>query len=211
MAFSTDRDMLVLEPNLFRDVTFAGQRVAEGSDGVLSSGVLRSATSDFVSAGIDTGHFVVVEGVAFEVIERIDATSLSVSRLRASVDDPAIPPGDGSSLSFSITTFSPQIELMHQQLMQLLEGETDLDAVALIDAILNPDEFARVESLGAMHLVMAGASSLIGDRGMLWMKATMYRERFVASRARLRVFLDIDGDNVIDQTIWFNTVQLRRA
>lgn len=211
MAFSTDRDMLVLEPNLFRDVTFAGQRVTEGSDGILVNGVLRSAASDFELAGVDTGHVVVVENAAYEVVAQIDATTLAISRLRSRTDDAPIPPNDGTDLTFSITTFGPQIEIVHQQMMQLLEFETGLDEVALIDAVLNDEEVAQVESLGAMHMVMSGASSLIGDRGMLWMKATMYRERFVASRARLRVLLDIDGDDVADRVVWFNMIQLSRA
>lgn len=210
MSFATDKDLLVLEPNLFRDLTYLGQTLAGGTDGALAGTQLTSASSNFGAVGVTGGHVVVVNGMALEVIARVSGTVLEVSKLRPLEDGPVIPPGPVTGAMFTVTSFGPQIAHVHAELMAALgigvSGSEHSEA-----QIVNGREMARLEGLGALAVVFMGAAALVGEAGLLWTKAQSYRDRYHALRRRGRALLDTDGDGLADVTLHMNVAQMTRG
>ncbi len=206
--FATDRDLLVLEPRLFFDVAWTTQTLLNTSGAEIdASGTALSAPgAGFDSLGIGTGHVALVAGVPVEVVERTGADDLVVSRLRPSAQAPAIPASPGAGLQVSIATFAPQIGLVHAQLVRMLGVEPGDES-----RITNQSDLALAEALGALHLVFAGASVLIGERSREWTKAEMYRRRFDAERRRVVAQLDLDDDGAPDATRRPSAMQFLRA
>lgn len=212
--FAADRDLLVLEPNLFRDVSWLGQRLFTGTCNV-SGTTLTVSGVDLAALGVEAGHVVVVDGASFEVVARVNSTTLTVSRPRAMLDGPAIAPIAGTGRALTITTFAPQLGIVHRQVLAML-GLLDVASGSQPDAfteamVVNPRELRLLEALGVLHLVFAALGGAAGksdapESG----RAEMYRRRFAAERARVVARLDTDGDGVADVTRRPSTVLLVR-
>ncbi|MBL1217001.1 MAG: hypothetical protein D8M59_05835 [Planctomycetes bacterium] len=217
MAFATDRDLLVPEPNLFRDMSFASQILAIGSDGTIGGTTFTSFTSNFTNVGIDAGHVIVVGGVALEVVSRLSATQLVVSRLRPDGNNGSLlPPTSGNNLTFQVCSYAPQIESVHA----LIQNACELHAVGSSgvssssypeDQVVNPDEIVRVEVMGALYLAFAAAGSLTGaSNAELAQRAELYRQRYDAARSAARVLIDTNGDGEAEIVRTMNTVKFFR-
>jgi len=208
--FASDRDLLVLEPGVFREVLWLGQRLVRGAGSV--SGTTLTMTSQdegFDAAGVDAGHVVVIDGVALEVISRTSASVLEVSRLRESVT--AAPIGGGSIVNrvVEVSTFVPQLALVHAQAIRMLGLDSPGGSGVGEESVTNGGDLTLVEALGALHLVYASASAA-GAPGLA-PKAAMYRERFSTERQRAGARIDLDGDGVADATRRMNVVRFTRA
>lgn len=215
MSFANDALLLTLEPALFRDVVWASQRLVLGS-GSCSGTALTMASQDvlFDAAGVDGGNVVLVEGTAYEVISRVSSTVLTISRLRSSGDDALIPVSGATGVEISVPTFSPQIAMVHRQVLRMIGIEPDVpeqDGSIGASAIVNPEALARVEALGALHLVYAGASSALGPEAPLARKAEFYRHRFADERQRAVAMIDTDGDGQPDAVRRLNILALMRG
>lgn len=199
--FAKDRDLLALEPNLFRDVVWIGQRLTSGLAGV-SGTTLTCAAPDvaFTSAGIAPGHVAVVAGAGYEVLEVLGATQMTVSRARAAEGDPAIPLPAMTSQPMWVVTFTPQIAQVHAQLLRMLGVDPQAGAGPGEGNIVNPRALAMAEALGTLRLVYAAASMPGGPLSPLGARAEEYRRRFAAERERVAVEMDLDGDGVADAT-----------
>ncbi len=210
--FVTDRDLLVLEPGVFRDVVWLGQRLVRGVGSV--SGTTLTMTSQdtgFDDAGVGAGSVVVIDGVALEVLSRTSGSELEVSRLRESVSGAGVGAGSIVNKVVDVSTFGAQAALVHAQVLRMLGLEASgsaLDAPGE-DDVVNPQDFSLVEALGTLHVVYASASA--AGAGDLAGKAAMYRERFAAERQRVDARIDLDGDGVADATRRMNVVQFARA
>jgi hypothetical protein len=141
---------------------------------------------------------VVLGGVPLEVTAVTSGTGLEVSRLRASVDDAVLPPGDGSGVSFTLVSFAPQLAIVHRQLLGML-GLDRPDGPGE-EVVVDASTLAHAEALGALHLVYAAASALSGPSSALGARAAMYADMFSRARQTLAVGLDLDGDGVVDAT-----------
>jgi len=198
-VFAQDRDLLIHEPNMHREVSWLGQRLVSGSANI--SGTTLTATSasaDFDDAGVGAGSVVVVDGVALEVVSRIDADELEVSVVRGSVEDGAIGPGDATGCPFEVFSFAPQRSIVHGQVLRMLgieEGESPGEA-----DITNPEAFTRFEAFGALHLIWSSASASSGPDSPRGMLAEEYRRRFERERQRVAARIDLDGDGEPDAT-----------
>lgn len=211
MAFALDRDLLVLEPLLMRDVGWSAQTLVDVGDVTVTGAVAQSLSSDFNIAGVQAGMVAVIDGVPAEILEVTSATTLTVSRMRPVGNETAIPPAPGSGLTMVVATFGPQIELVHAQTLRSLGIEpTDASAVPGEADIVNPMAVALVESLGALHLILSSAAAMVGPESVMWVKARMYRERFDSARRRVVVEIDLDGDGAADVARRMNTAQFVR-
>jgi hypothetical protein len=176
MAFASDRDLLVLEPLLLRDIGWSAQTLVDVSDVTVVGAVAQSLSSDFNVAGVRTGMIAVIGGVPAEILEVTSATTLAVSLMRPVGDATAIPPAPGTGLAMTIATFAPQLELIHAQALRSIGIEpSDSSAVPGEANIVNPMAVALVESLGALHLILSSAAAMVGPESVLWAKARMYR------------------------------------
>lgn len=182
MNFSSDRDLLAVEPNVFRDVLMSSQQRVRVSDGAINGTVLSSDTADFAAAGVEGGWVVLINGVACEVIGRIDSHSLQVSLLRGRGELAAIPPGDlssGGELEVVVRTFGQQASLVHDLLLRLAGVEGDEQAGGLTEqAIVSQEVMKQLEVLGTLELVYWGAAAFVGENSGVRQKAELYRRRF---------------------------------
>lgn len=211
--FTQDRDLLLLEPALFRDLAWIAQRLVRGT-GTISGTTLTMSTQDVTleAAGVTAGHVVSYDNVGLEVVARLSPTTATISRPRQDPDDPPIPPAPAASpLLAEVITFAPQIAIVHQQLLRML-GIDPADPAADVteSSITNPRSLALPEALGALHLIYAGAAAPQRRDGPLNERAEMYRRRFAQERARAVVRLDLDGDGQADATRRFSIAQLVR-
>lgn len=215
--FAHDRDLLALEPNLFRDVGWVGQRVLYGLGGTATStGLLTLTSSDIglVNAGVGAGYVALVDSVPYEVIERVSDTVAQVSRLRASVEDDAIPPVDAASKTVIVTSFRPQLALVHDQVLRMMgiePADPVEDGKVHEGSVLNPASFVRLEAFGAMHLILSAAGATAGPGSVLTTRAELYRARFHEERQRVAARIDLDGDGVAEATRRLNIAQFVRG
>lgn len=197
--FAQDRDMLAIEPHAFTDALWAGRRLASGTAGISGTTLTTtSASATFTEAQAEAGQVIVFNGVPLEVTEVTSGTVLEVSKLRASVDDDALPPGDASGVAFTLVSFAPQLVIIHRQLLGML-GLDRLEGPGT-EVVVDATTLAHAEALGALHLVYAAASALSGPNSALGARTSMYADMFSRARQTLAVGLDLDGDGVVDAT-----------
>lgn len=214
--FCTDRDLIVLEPRLFFDVSWTAQKRLDLPTGgaINSAGDTLTVTgADVAALGIEHGFIAVVAGTPVEVIERLNSTQLRISRLRASTNDALIPAVAGAGLKLTIHTFMPQARVVHEQLLRMIgiePGEASAPGRPAAPDITNPRAFALAEALGTLHLIFTSASAAVGGESLLWTKSQTYRERFAAERKRLVAEIDLDGDGEPDAVRRPSVVQFVR-
>lgn len=211
--FTTDRDLLLLEPSLFRDLAWIAQRLVRGT-ATIAGTTLTMSTQDVTleAAGITAGHVVSFDNVGYEVLARLSASTATISRPRQDTSDPAIPPAPAAvPLLAEFTTFAPQARLVHHQLLRMLGIDpADPESSPTESNITNPRALALPESLGALHLIYAAAAAPQRRDGPLHDRAEMYRRRFAQERLRAVVRLDLNNDAIADATRRLSIAQLSR-
>lgn len=148
MNFSTDRDLLALEPTLFHDVPWVGQQRINVDDAYITGQTVSSDSADFVAAQVEAGSVVLIDKVAHEVIAVSAADTLTISRLRTRLADLPIPGEDGGPFTLSARTFAPQAELVHDGLLRLLGIDPNDDAADALteDAVVSISVMARLDA-----------------------------------------------------------------
>jgi hypothetical protein len=210
--FINDRDLLLLEPGVFRDAGWIGQRPLQGS-GSLIGATLTLSSGSFTAAGIGPGHVLLYDSVGVEVISVNSSLTASVSLVRANLTDPVIPAPPAGAKPVTCWSFRPQISLVHAQLLRMLGIDPDATSEDLVSeaSIVNPASLALAETLGALHLIYAAAAALSGADSSLAARAEMYRRRFGDERQRAVARIDLDGDGVADATRRLNVIQFIRG
>ncbi|GJM19276.1 MAG: hypothetical protein DHS20C14_14890 [Phycisphaeraceae bacterium] len=215
MAFATDRDLVVLEPGVFRDAAWTAQRVSVGGGGV--SGItltLSTGGPDFEAVGVGPGMVALIDGAPVEVIERTGASTLTVSRVRGIVEDAPIPLAVDASVKIEVYTFAAVLAGVHRRVLRMLgiepDGDGSDDALAE-SAITNPSALARLEALGALHAIYSAASAAGPVGTEMGERAEAYRMRFSDERQRAAARVDLDGDGVPDATRRLNVIQFVRG
>ncbi len=193
MSFSTDRDLLALEPRIFNDVPFVVQQRLQVNDGVMSHTTLSSVSADFAEARVEAGCVVLVNDVPHEVLARLDAHTLCVSLLRNTPADATIPSDSGFNMKIQARTFAPQANLVAATLLQLL-GLDDADATEAQARIVSLSVMRKLETLGTLWHIYQAAANLVADEPALWQKATQARQRYQGALDTAAIILDLDGD-----------------
>ncbi len=214
--FAKDRDLLVLEPYLFRDMAWVGQRLVLGQASV-TAGELKfsAADADLQALGLGEGHVVVVSGLALEVLGVVGPERASVSRLRPSAADAAIPAPELPEGETFIATFAPQIAMAHRQVLRMAGIEPDAPAPVEgrpgEQVITNAGALAALECYGALAIIFNAAATASGALSSASRKADLYERLFRRERERAVVELDLDGDGAPDATRRINVVQFLRG
>jgi hypothetical protein len=212
--FATDSDLLAHEPTLFRDVLWVSQRLVDGQ-GSIASSVLTMSSADTAldAAGVTAGHVVFINNAAYEVVERLSATQVRLSRPRTNPDAPPIPVASQATTAVRIATFAPQLAIVHAQLLRMLGIEPNEPSPLRPSEsdILNPGALRRVECLGALHLIYAAAGSLTAQDSPTNERAEWYRQRFAQERTRVTAHIDLDADGKPDALRTLNVFQMLRA
>ncbi len=208
--FAKDRDLLVVEPGLYRDVLWSGQRLLSGT-GDLSGTALTLTSGSFVDGGIGAGHVVLVDSVPMEVVDVQSATVATVSILRGDTGSNAIPGKAVTGVGVEVFTFEPQIEIVHRQILAMVGIDAD-DPDGLGDAaVTNPGAFVTLESLGALHLIYASAGAP-GRGGEAFLdRSKIYQQRFSMQRGVVVALIDLDGDGIAETRRHPNSFVLTRG
>ncbi|MDY7110269.1 MAG: hypothetical protein SYC29_16695 [Planctomycetota bacterium] len=212
MPLINDRDLLLLEPDLFSDAMALATLLIDVADGSVDGTSLTSTDADFEAMDIDAGHAVLIDQVPAEIIERISATEVTVSLPRVAGDDPLIAPAPGSDLSVRVPTFGRQISLCQGWVLGTLGIEVDEDGGPLDASILlNAPEIGRLIALEttARLLRLAAAHDPVNES--MAELAAGYSAEVTAARQRTRAVLDLDGDGVADATRRVSLVTLTRT
>lgn len=213
--FSKDRDLLAIEPAIFRDLAWAGQRLVSGA-ATIEDDSLTFDSQDIAldAAGVGAGQVAVVGGVGYEVIETLNGQKAVISRLRDTEDAAMLPPSPIAGADAWIATFAPQARIVHGQILRMAgvepAGTPSLARRVGESAITNGAALARLEVLGVAHLVYAAAGAAAGPRSPAQQRAELYRALFRDERERVFVDLDLDGDGRPDATRRLNLIHLVR-
>ncbi|CAN5761979.1 hypothetical protein BH11PLA1_BH11PLA1_22040 [soil metagenome] len=212
--FIADRDLLVIEPAVFRDAGWLAQRLASGPASV-SSSVLTCSAGNFVNVNVTTGHVVMVDATPLEVMSRLSATTLAVSLLRAGAAESAIPVKNVAAGNAAVWTLRPQIAAAHGQIVRML----GLDVAAALAApgqvvddsrITNPEGLQRLEALMTLHAVYSALAALRGRDDPFANRAEAYRDAVRAERQRAVALIDTDFDGVPNVARRVNTFVMSR-
>ena len=212
MVLTTDRDILIHEPSVFVDASSIATSLLSAADGTVSGTRLTSAGSDFQAAGIDAGHVIVIGTQAIEVVTRVDPTNLDVSRPRATLTEVKIPPGDGTTLSIDVRTFSRIIAEVEAWILGAL-GIDPADPTLPLDetAILNPGDIQEAVALRTIAQVFAAASANSPTDASLADRAALYSLRAAEVRRQTKAVLDLDADGIADAIRHIDVVSLQRS
>ncbi|MCX5688990.1 MAG: hypothetical protein NTV94_04250 [Planctomycetota bacterium] len=192
--FATDRDLLVLEPMLFHDVRWPSQRVVRGRCMVVQTALaLESLDISFEDGQVDAGGVIVVGATPLEVVRRLDAKKLLVSRVRP-IDRPPIPVGSIVDECL-VTTFAAQLDQVHRTMLRMA-GLSARD----MPIVLNPEDARAAHALGALSLIFLAASNGAGTDHPHAQRAVMYQKRFEAECERVTLVLDTNNDGIADSS-----------
>lgn len=144
----TDVDVLKVDPEVYLVESPAVVKRGAGTNGLVAGTQFTAAGVDFDAWQITAGMVLSLSSVdglingVFEIVEVIDSGHLTVSQLRNSPTDPAIPAAAASGLTWAIKTLSPQIEQAELELscrLGLKPGKPDaayaLSEVQNIEAV----------------------------------------------------------------------------
>jgi len=218
--FAHDRDLIAIEPNLFRDVAWLGHRRSAGSATTSAGEVTISSFDVNLEDGqVEAGFVMLIDAVAWEITERLTATTAAISRLRAEPGDDAILPHDFTGRPYTIHSMRPQIALAHRRILRMIGIDPDGAAPggqpagveAPTDAsVLNPDGLRHIEALGALAIIYSAAAALSGPDSTLAARSALYRHRFNEERRSAFAVLDLDGDGEPDATRRLSLLPMRR-
>ncbi len=210
--FSKDRDLVVHEPGLMRDVGWAGQRRLSVL-GSVSGTQLTLSSGSFVDAGIAAGHVVVFDGVTLEIVSVDSATTATVSLMRGDIAGAAVPPFSASNRGVVVHDFSAQRAIVHRQVLTMLGIDGEGEGVFGVDEsmVTNPRALSRLEALGTLHLIYAGASAPARGTDRYEHRAELYRRRYQRERESVVAALDTDGDGIAEVTRRPNAFVLDRG
>jgi hypothetical protein len=196
MMFAKDRDLVVLEPVLHRDVAWVGQRRISTTGSIVGTSLTLN-TGSFIDSEIAAGHVVIFDDAVLEVVSIESATQATVSLMRASVESNAIPRLDATNRSVVVYDYSPQLAIVHRQVLTMIGLDPD-DADFDESVVTNPGALVRLEALGTLHLIYAGAAAPGRGGSKFEHRAKMYQQRFVNERERVVAMIDLDGDGIAE-------------
>lgn len=205
----TDRDLLLTEPAVFIHAAAAGLVLAAANDGAVSGSTFTSASTDFETLGTTTGGVILVNNTPLEILDLSTSTELHISKPRSNKSGPAIEPGDGSDLAWSLITMQRIIErAQHRILTPILINQADPSLSLGAEAIVNTSDIARVIALRAAHEAFVIASALDPEDAALRALADAYGESAAIAREQTVAVVAVNGH---EETRPLMAARMRRA
>lgn len=212
--FALDRDLLALEPTLFRDLQWAGQTLVRGNIVSSALGAQFELDVDLTSRGVTPGSVVVALGVSFEVSDVLGATEFRVTLPRDTLESAAVSPGSiGSGLAW-VVSFRAQIAIAHRNVLAMAGIDADAAPapdVVTQDRIVNWRSLRYIEAMAALKLIWAAAGVGLDERHPANQRAAEYGARFREARHSAVLEIDTDGDGKADALRRLGAVWLVRG
>ena len=217
LSFSTDVDLAKYEPSVFGSWFLSSQVLCSGSSGIVAGTQFTASGVDFSAAQVDAGHVIWLESTdgsikgAFEVVDVIDSTHLTVSVLRASTVQAAIPIGSASGLTWRIVTYAPQAyEVLFGLSQELGLSPGCSDAENSVNDITNPDTLRQASVFGVLAAVFEALYTGAADQSVLVEKKEQYQWHFGKAAERLSVNIDTNDDGNADKNVMPSVVKMMR-
>ena len=217
LLFSKDVDLAKYEPNVFGSWYLSSQILCGGTNGIVAGTQFTASGVDFTTAQVAAGNVIYLESTdgaikgAFEIVDVIDSTHLTVSVLRASNEQAAIPVGSASGLTWRIVTYAPQAYEVLWQLSQKLGLSPGCpDAAYDVADITNPDSLRQASVFGILTSVFEALYTGADGQSVLVEKKEHYQWQFGKAIERLSVNVDTDADGEADKDIMPSVVQMVR-
>ncbi len=216
VKFSNDVDILKYEPILFSELYLPGQVLTSGTGGTLSGTTFTATGENFTAASVIAGCVVYLQSAdgsldgAYEIVSVDSATQLTVSVVRDDSEGSAIAPPAGTSVSYRVSTFWPQISEASFQLTAYFgigpgNSASPYDAEDILDI--------EVLKLSCVFAVLSSVYAMLGSQAKddnFWKKSKYYQKLFEKARERCRLSIDSGSDGVADITITGSSVKLIR-
>jgi hypothetical protein len=216
LGFSKDVDLARFEPGVFGTWFLASQAVCGGTSGIVAGTQFTAAGADFTASQVAAGHVIWLQSAdgairgAYEVVGVIDSGHLTVSVVRASAAQAAIPVGAASGLTWRIVSYAPQGYEVLWRLSQQLGLSPGSAADVSVDDIVNPDVLRQASVFGVLTMIFQSLYEGLEGQAVQKEKSEYYRQRFVEAIVRLHVKVDTDGDGEAEQTMQPGVVRVRR-
>ena len=216
-SFSNDVDLAKFEPSVFGSWYLSSQVLCDGSNGIVAGTQFTASGVDFTAAQVAAGGVIYLESAdgvirgAFEIVEVIDSTHLTVSVLRVNSEQATIPVGSASGLTWRIVSYGPQAYEVLWQLSQKLGLSPGCpDAAYDVADITNPDSLRQASVFGILTSVFEALYTGADGQSVLVEKKEHYQWQFGKAIERLSVNVDTDADGEADKDIMPSVVQMVR-
>lgn len=217
LSFSSDVDLARFEPGVFGLWYVSSQVVCGGTNGIVSGTQFTASGVDFSAAQVAAGHVIWLESAdglikgVFEVANVVDSTHLTVSILRVSSEQAAIPTGSASGLTWRIVTYGPQAYEVLFTLSQKLGLSPGCAGAAYdVDDITNPDSLRQASVFGILAAVFQSLYAGLEGQTVLVEKKEHYEYLFGKAVERLKVNIDADDDGQADMSVQPSMVKMVR-
>jgi len=216
VSFSSDVDILKYEPILFGELHRPGQVLTAGTGGTLNGTIFTASDADFVSAQVSSGGVAYLQSAdgtldgAYEIVSVDSATQLTISIVRADLEDEPIAPPAATNISFRISTFRPQASEAAFQLTEYFSIKPGNPAsVYDVQDVLDTDVLRMASVFAVICSVYAMLASKAEDENF-WKKSLHYQTLFEKARQRCRLSIDVGSDKVADITRIGSSIRLVR-
>ncbi len=217
LSFSKDVDLAKFEPGVFGLWYLSSQVLCGGTNGIVAGTQFTASGVDFTSAQVAAGNVIYLESAdgaiqgAFEIVDVIDSTHLTVSVLRPSTSSgQAIPIGSASGLTWRIVSYGPQAYEVLWQLSQKLGLSPGCASEQSVDDIVSIEPLRQASVFGILVAVFEALYAGVDGQDVLVEKKEHYQWRYDRAVERLAVQVDTDGDGDVDKEIMPSVVQLTR-
>jgi hypothetical protein len=216
LAFSKDIDLARYEPGVFGAWYLSSQVLCGGANGIVAGSQFTASGVDFSSAQVAAGNVIWAESAdgvikgAFEIVDVLDSTHLTVSVLRTSDQQAAIPVGSASGLTWRIVSYGVQGYEVLWQLSQKLGLSPGCASEQSVEDIVEVEPLRQASVFGILTAVFEGLYTGLDGQTVLVEKKEHYQWRYEKAIERLTVNVDMDGDGDAEVSVRPSVVKMVR-